>query len=101
MTRYQLGLKPSPGTYYRHEPPHGKVEHKPITGTHPWSRLLATCDEHECTITWRGDVYDHVAVHGSFHVGKARSDAEAVSLWKNHLISIGVHAENTKEVEDR
>ena len=72
---------------------------KPDHG-HPWSRLLATCHEHECTYTWRKEVYDRVPVHGTAYVGKAKSEKEAISIWIGYLQSQGVRADDAEVVDD-
>ena len=55
-------------------------------------RDIAECDYHVCRWTKSHSVYDVFAENTSY-VGGASTRAGAISVWKNHLISIGVHAE--------
>lgn len=65
----------------------------------PWSRVLATCHGHELRINRNMEFYDRFPPHGGAYLGRARSDEDAVSRWKNHLLSMGVRVEDA-EVAD-
>lgn len=72
---------------------HGRVERREGFGTvSGWSREIATCDGHTCSLNRWGDVFDRFD-NELFYVGRAYGDRDAVSRWKNYLMSIGVHTE--------
>lgn len=59
----------------------------------PVERTLAESHGHRCVIGRDMDVYDMApAPHGRFYIGRARSDADAVSRWRGWLRSQGVVA---------
>ena len=59
----------------------------------PWAVNLAECDYHVCSRNRRGEVWDKFSGYLTY-CGKSQSEAEAISIWKDYLLSIGVHAEN-------
>ena len=79
--------------------PHKRHDSPKPSNPHPWNRLVATCHDHRLQVNWRMEFWDVVPVHGACYLGKARSTREAISKWKNHLISIGVRAEDAEVVD--
>lgn len=57
----------------------------------PVERTLAESHGHRCVIGRDMDAYDIApAPHGRFYIGRAQSDADAVSRWRGWLRSQGV-----------
>lgn len=101
-TAHYVHTRAGGGGFYLQSQVHKSVEEKGnrIEATRPWSSVLATCHDHTLNYNWRGEVYDHVPIHGTVYIGKAMCEREAVALWKNHLLSIGVHAEDAEVRDD-
>ena len=57
----------------------------------PVERTLAESHGHRCVVYRDGEFYDKAPEpHGRFYLGKAQSDADAVSRWRGWLRSQGV-----------
>jgi hypothetical protein len=57
----------------------------------PVERTLAESHGHRCVVYRDGEFYDKAPEpHGRFYLGKAQSDADAVSRWRGWLRSQGL-----------
>lgn len=92
LTHHLRGFA-SPGMFALRSETHGAADISGPTNVGNWSRDIAECDYHVCHVNRVREVYDSFG--GQFHyVGKCRSDKDAISKWKNYLLSSGVHHEN-------
>ena len=67
----------------------GPVPHPRPAG--PVERTLAESHGHRCVVYRDGEFYDKAPEpHGRFYLGKAQSDADAVSRWRGWLRSQGL-----------
>ena len=83
----------SPGMFAQRSETHGAADISGPTNVGRWARDIAECDYHVCHVNRTREVYDSFG--GQFHyVGKCKSDKDAISKWKNYLLSSGVHHEN-------
>lgn len=78
---------------------HKKHEHHSPSNPHPWNRTVARCGKHVLHVNWRMEFWDVIPVHGATYLGKAKSRDDAISRWKNFLLSIGERAENTEVID--
>ena len=65
-----------------------------------YERIIAECDYHVCVWTRSGTVWDLFCERETM-CGNATTADGAFARWKNHLISIGVHAENARRLDGR
>ena len=92
LTHHLRGLA-VPGMFAQRSETHGAAEKSGPTNVGNWSRNIAECDYHVCHVNRVREVYDSFG--GQYHyVGKCKSDKDAISKWKNYLLSSGVHHEN-------
>lgn len=78
---------------------HKAHEHHAPSNPHPWNRTVARCGKHVLHVNWRMEFWDVIPVHGATYLGKAKSRDDAISRWKNFLLSIGERAENTEVID--
>lgn len=78
---------------------HKAHEHHAPSNPHPWNRTVARCGKHALHVNWRMEFWDVIPVHGATYLGKAKSRDDAISRWKNFLLSIGERAENTEVID--
>lgn len=77
-----------PGEVGRFGNPSDATPRKPAGRT---ERTLGESHGHRCVIGRDMDVYDIApAPHGRFYIGRAQSDADALSRWRGWLRSQGV-----------
>ena len=92
LTHHLRGLA-VPGMFALRSETHGAAEKSGPANVGGWSRDIAECDYHVCHVNRVREVYDSFGGHLSY-VGTCRSDADAISKWKNYLYAAGVHVEN-------
>lgn len=59
---------------------------------HAWNETIARCGEHVCLFNRSREFYDRIG-NEYFFLGRAASKADAISRWKNHLMSVGARPE--------
>lgn len=85
--------------WLRRDEVHKAHEHHAPSNPHPWNRTVARCGKHALHVNWRMEFWDVIPVHGATYLGRAKSRDDAISRWKNFLLSIGERAENTEVID--